>query len=78
MNAGYSAAKAQVAAVTAIAGALGRQAYIDAQTYALAITSLSIVVGIVLVLFLREKKQLPKVKGVDSMQEEMQAVDMLE
>jgi len=78
MNAGYSAAKAQVAAVTAIASGLAGQAYIDAQTYAIAITSLSIIVGIVLVLFLREKKRLPKAKAVDSMHEEMLAADMIE
>ncbi|MBU3155416.1 DHA2 family efflux MFS transporter permease subunit [Clostridium estertheticum] len=78
MNSGYSAANAKVAAVTAIAGGLARQAYIDAQTYAIAVTSLAIVFGIVLVLFLREKKQLPKVKSVDSMQEEMHMADMLE
>ncbi|MBU3177557.1 DHA2 family efflux MFS transporter permease subunit [Clostridium estertheticum] len=78
MNAGYSAAKAQVAAVTDIAGAIGKQAYIDAQTYAIAVTSLSIVVGIVLVLFLRAEKHSPKAKDVDSMQNEMQTADMLE
>jgi len=78
MNAGYSATKAQVAAVTEIAGDLGKQAYIDAQTYAIAITSLSIVVGIVLVLFLRAEKQLPKAENEGSMQEEMHTVDMLE
>lgn len=78
MNSGYSAAKAQVAAVTEIAGALGKQAYIDAQTYAIAITSLSVVVGIVLVLFLKAEKHSPKAKDVDSMQNEIQPADILE
>ncbi|MCB2357772.1 DHA2 family efflux MFS transporter permease subunit [Clostridium estertheticum] len=78
MNAGYSVANAKVAAMTAIAGGLARQAYVDAQVYALAVTSLSIIVGIFLVLFLRAEKHSPKAKKGGSMQEEMQTVDMLE
>ncbi len=78
MSAGYSAAKAQVAAVAEIAGALGKQAYIDAQTYAIALTSLSIILGIILVLFLREEKQLPKTKDADLIQNEMHVAEMLE
>jgi len=77
MNQGLSATNAKVAAVTAIAGGLARQAYIDAQTHAIAVTSLSIVFGIILVLFLREKKQLPIAKKSDSIKEEMLAVEML-
>lgn len=59
MQSGLPQMEAQSAAVSSIAGLVQRQAYIDGMDYAIAVTSVMVIVSIALVLMMRENIILP-------------------
>lgn len=57
MSSGMTSADAQVSAVTAIAGVIQKQAYLDAINYTIAFTAVTVVVAIALVFMMKAQKQ---------------------